>query len=289
MNNQNDHNGFGDQYDRLKNNSLPEKVNFSEDGNDFGSNRESDLPNGGKSGKPRINRTLYVTAVVLLLSVAVIAAVTSAANRSKKKTPPVPTETTQSSPYSTPFASSADTPSESEPDTAPESAPSVETEDNTQDVVNKLPTFELPVAGTLAVKHDPELQVFSPTMQEYRVHLGIDINTTEGAPVYASAKGTVTRIWNDVKLGWCIEISHDGGACTYYKNRSETMASGITEGASVKSGQLLGSVGESAMMEVAQEPHLHFEMTVNGELTDPLEYFSTDVLAELDGDTNYEG
>ena len=156
-------------------------------------------------------------------------------------------------------------------------------------MVTKLPTFELPVAGTLTFKHDPDLQVFSPTMQEYRVHLGIDINTTEGAPVYSSAKGTVTKIWNDVKMGWCIEVSHEGDACTYYKNLSETLATGISEGASVKSGQLLGSVGDSAMMEIAQEPHLHFEISVGGELEDPLEYFATDVLAELAGDQNYEG
>ena len=43
------------------------------------------------------------------------------------------------------------------------------------------------------------------------------------------------------------------------------------------------------MMEIAQEPHLHFEISVDGKLEDPLEYFATDVLAELEGDQNYEG
>lgn len=282
MNNQNNHNDFGDRFDNEMNRSLPEKTGYSGTQSDFAPGRGP-----GKNGSPKVNRTLYVTAVILLLAVAIIAAVTSAANRSKKNPTPEPAATTAKSPTTTSSPATESAPAASE--MAPESTAAPESTGSTQDVVSKLPTFELPVAGTLSFKHDPELQVFSPTMQEYRVHLGIDINTTEGAPVYAAAKGTVTKIWNDVKMGWCIEVSHEGEACTYYKNLSETLAGGIAEGASVKSGQLLGSVGDSAMMEIAQEPHLHFEITVGGELEDPLEYFATDVLAELEGDQNFEG
>lgn len=270
MNNQNNPN----------NNSLPEEIRFN-DGEDNGFSSARPPRRGGPS---TTNRVLYVTAAILLVSVAIIAAITSAANRSRKN----PVETpSHSSGISTP----APTPQQSSPESDPESSktPDESTNKPTEDVVSKLPSFELPVAGTLAVKHDPELQVFSPTMQEYRVHMGVDINTTEGAPVYAAAGGKVTKIWNDPMMGWCIELSHEGNAATYYKNLSETLATGISEGVEVKSGQLLGAVGESAMMEVAQEPHLHFEITVNGKMEDPLDYFATDVLAQLGSDENYEG
>jgi len=280
LNNQNNQNSLGDQFDSQKNNLLPDEIMIIEDDGNSSSSRRP--PKKGRS--PLTNRVLYVTAVVLLLSVAVIAAITSAANRSRK----TPVETP---PDNGGISTPAPTPQSSTSDKTPDSSqtPNENENDPTEDVVSKIPTFELPVAGTLTVLHDPDLQVFSPTMQEYRVHLGVDINTTEGAPVYSAAKGKITRIWNDPMMGWCIEISHDGNAVTYYKNLSETLAQGVKEGATVTSGQLLGAVGDSAIMEVAQEPHLHFEVTVNGKTEDPLDFFASDGLAQLGTDESYEG
>ena len=50
-----------------------------------------------------------------------------------------------------------------------------------------------------------------------------------------------------------------------------------------------GSPQEKAGIGLPQEPHLHFEITVNGKMEDPLDYFATDVLAQLGSDENYEG
>jgi murein DD-endopeptidase MepM/ murein hydrolase activator NlpD len=61
------------------------------------------------------------------------------------------------------------------------------------------------------------------------------------------------------------------------------LAEGIKAGASVKSGQAIGTVGETAISELADEPHLHFEMTVGGLSVDPLEYFSEQAMTELSG------
>ena len=66
------------------------------------------------------------------------------------------------------------------------------------------------------------------------------------------------------------------------------MAEGITVGADVLQGQLLGQVGDSALVEIAQEPHLHMEMTVKGLQADPMEYFSESVIATLSEDDIYE-
>ena len=229
--------------------------------------------------KAKINRAIYVTAIILLISVALIAGIVSAANRAKKD----PIETPPESTLETPKDS---TPNQSTPDSTPESES--KEPDNT-DVSAGLPEFRLPVSGNLSTGHDPDVQVFSPTMKDYRVHLGVDINTAEGAPVYAAAEGVVKKVWEDQLMGWCVAVAHDGEAVSYYKNLSETLATGINEGASVTSGQLIGTVGDSAMIEVAQEPHLHFEMTVKGLQVDPSEYFSKDVWAELDGDNAFEG
>jgi murein DD-endopeptidase MepM/ murein hydrolase activator NlpD len=59
-------------------------------------------------------------------------------------------------------------------------------------------------------------------------------------------------------------------------------------GAPVKAGDTIGTVGESAMVEVMEEPHLHLEMTVNGLAVDPTEYLDEDAMATLKEDPNFE-
>ena len=233
--------------------------------------------------KAKINRAIYITAVVLLVAIALIAGVVSAANRAKKE----PLET----PAQTQSATKAPESSSPEQTTPPESSSNIQSSQNdpNSSVSGGLPEFKLPVSGSLSVTHDPDQQVFSPTMNDYRVHLGVDINTAEGAAVSSAAEGVIKKIWEDPMWGTCVAVAHDGDAVSYYKNLDKTLGSGIKEGATVSAGQLIGKVGDSAMVEVAQEPHLHFEMTVKGLQVDPADYFSDSVWSELEGDSSYEG
>ena len=89
-------------------------------------------------------------------------------------------------------------------------------------------------------------------------------------------------------MGWCVALSHTGECLTVYKNLSSELAEGLTEGIEVQKGQLLGYVGDSALLEIADEPHLHMEMTVKGLQVDPMEYFSSAVIASLSQDTDFE-
>ena len=217
----------------------------------------------------RVNRAVYLTAIIVLLSISVLLIVTAVNNRSK-----LPVDTT-------PQASGTNKPQETTP------PPQIENTDKpTQS--NTVPEFALPVSGVLSKKHSVDTQVFSPTLNEYRVHLGIDIATEAAAPVFAMAQGTVAQIWEDPMMGWSVAISHSGEAVTVYKNLSKQLADGISVGAEVEAGQLLGSVGDTALIEIAEEPHLHVEMTVKGLQVDPLEYFSKDVLSAITEDTIYE-
>lgn len=226
----------------------------------------------------RISRSALVAVVTVLIVASAIIAITVAANRANKN--------------KLPDDKSTDTGSETVSDTLDTNAGSTSADPDKEpsvDVADKLPTFTLPAMGVLSSKHDPEVQVYSVTMNDYRVHLGIDINTTEGAPVYAAADGKVEKVWEDVLMGYCVAVSHTGDACTVYKNLAKTLAEGIESGASVKEGQLIGAVGDSAMVEIAHEPHLHFEMTIAGVEVDPLKYFSENAVATLtSGDNTYE-
>ena len=82
-------------------------------------------------------------------------------------------------------------------------------------------------------------------------------------------------------MGQCIAIKHNGDAVSIYKNVSAELPKGIIEGAKVKAGQQIATVGSTAMVEIADEPHLHFEMTVGGLAVDPLEYFSSNDVETL--------
>ena len=148
--------------------------------------------------------------------------------------------------------------------------------------------YTLPVTGKLMKAHDPTIQVYSNTMGDYRVHLGLDITTQAEAPVYAIADGTVEKIWNDALMGTCLAISHAEDVVSIYKNLAPEMVSGIAVGATVTQGQEIAKVGESAVVEMADEPHLHYEMTVNGISVDPLKYFSDASVETLSKDTAFE-
>ncbi len=226
----------------------------------------------------KVNRSAVITAIVLVVALVVIVAISVTMNRAKKDE--LPASTTRP-------AVSGTRPPEATQAPEPETTKKPESTTGSAQVEDKLPSFVLPVNGILSKSHDATLQVYSNTMKDYRVHLGVDIVTEENAPVYAAADGKVSKIWKDTLMGYSIAVKHSGDCYTVYKNLSEILPEGIVEGASVRSGQLIGSVGESAMVEVAEEPHLHFEMTVADLMVDPLEYFDEKALETLKIDASH--
>ena len=66
-----------------------------------------------------------------------------------------------------------------------------------------------------------------------------------------------------------------------YRGLCDELAEGIEVGARVDEGSLLGAVGEGGILELAEDPHLHFEMKVGGQDVDPIEYFSKSALEAL--------
>lgn len=228
-----------------------------------------------KMKQVRVNRAIYLSAVVILLSLAVVLAITAATNRAKKN--PVEENTTPSTGETVTDPAGSNT----ETDSTPGDQPTVKDETP--------PELVLPVSsGKLSERHSVDMQVFSQTMQDWRVHLGIDISTEENAPVCAAADGVVEQIWEDPMMGWCVALSHTGECVTVYKNLAKDLAEDLVVGNSVQKGELLGYVGDTALLEIAEEPHLHMEMTVKGLQVDPLEYFSAAVLNSLSEDAIYE-
>lgn len=134
-------------------------------------------------------------------------------------------------------------------------------------------TMVSPVVGEVTKNHSIDTPVFSTTLNEWRVHTGIDISTEEGAEVYAAADGTVSRVYSDALFGKTVEITHEGGIVSVYSNLAATDIA-VKEGDTVKSGALIGLVGDTSLSELAEEPHLHFGVKVEGVSVNPLDYIS---------------
>ena len=131
--------------------------------------------------------------------------------------------------------------------------------------------FVAPVEGEITKDFSDSSLVFSETLQEWTVHLGIDIKADKGTPVVASEAGTVESIKNDPRYGITVTIEHANGFKTIYSNLQT--AEFVTEGQTIEKGQILGSVGDNAAFEIADEAHLHLEMTKEGVNVNPSNYW----------------
>ena len=135
---------------------------------------------------------------------------------------------------------------------------------------NKEITFAMPGDGEIVRGYAKAHLVYSETLQEWIVHQAIDIKANSRDVVKASAEGIVSAIKNDPRYGLTVIIEHEGGFKTVYSNL--LTAEFVIEGEKVKQGQTLGTVGSSATFEIADEPHLHFEMLKDSVYVDPTIY-----------------
>ena len=128
-------------------------------------------------------------------------------------------------------------------------------------------SFERPVEGDILKAYAKDNLVFSETLQEWTTHLGIDIKADKTTVVKAAEAGTVKTIKNDPRYGLTITIEHDNGYQTVYANLLSSEF--VIEGEKVEKGQSIGTVGNTATFEIADEPHLHFEILKDGVQIDP--------------------
>ncbi len=131
------------------------------------------------------------------------------------------------------------------------------------------PVFCRPVDGEIVKEHNLDKLVFSETMQDYRVHRGVDIACKLGSEVVAFTDGKISAVTDDYFYGTTVAITHADGMVSYYMNLDPELNEYITVGAEVKAGEAIGKVGTSARCELADNPHLHFELKVNGTDIDP--------------------
>lgn len=126
-----------------------------------------------------------------------------------------------------------------------------------EEVVVEL-NFVRPVEGEIVKDFAVDNLLYSNTLQEWTIHTGIDIKADKTTVVKAAEAGTVKSIKNDPRYGLTIVIEHANGFQTIYSNLLTSEF--VVEGEKVEKGQSLGTVGNTAAFEIADEAHLHFEI-----------------------------
>ncbi len=105
-----------------------------------------------------------------------------------------------------------------------------------------------------------------PIYKTRKLHTGIDVAVPTGGPITAAQSGTI--IYADWYGGYgkCIMIDHGGGIVTLYAHNNKLK---VKVGQQVSIGESIAEAGKTGNVTGA---HLHFEVRVNGEMANPMEY-----------------
>ena len=129
-----------------------------------------------------------------------------------------------------------------------------------------------PVAGETVAAYAMDCLSYNQTTRDWRVHNGVDIGAEAGTEVLAAADGVVYTTYTDDIMGTTVVICHDGGYTTQYASLSEELK--VSAGDQVVLGQAIGTVGETALIETAMGPHVHFTVLRADEAMDPGEFLA---------------
>lgn len=133
----------------------------------------------------------------------------------------------------------------------------------------------LPVSGKVTSGFGSR---FHPILGYARMHRGIDLRATYGAPIAAAADGRVAAAGWHGGYGRQVSIAHGGGIETTYAHMSR-MA--VSAGQAVRKGQVIGYVGSSGL---STGPHVHYEVYKNGRVVNPMSVKMTAGPAQLEGE-----
>jgi len=134
--------------------------------------------------------------------------------------------------------------------------------------------FGLPVEnGTVIREAALDTLVYMPSLNMWKSHNGVDFAAAENAPVLAVADGKVVSVEETTLEGIVVSIEHKDGIVSVYKSLS---SASVKAGDEVTLGSSIGIAG-TMLTEASDNVHVHLEMTVNGEIVNPLEYIDAEI------------
>jgi murein DD-endopeptidase MepM/ murein hydrolase activator NlpD len=113
-----------------------------------------------------------------------------------------------------------------------------------------------------------------PIYKIRKFHYGMDFTAPTGTDIYATGDGVIEEIENTKRgFGNEIVINHGYGYKTLYGHMS---AFNVKVGQRVKRGDVIGYVGSTGL---STAPHLHYEVSINGEKVNPVNFYFNDLSA----------
>lgn len=150
-----------------------------------------------------------------------------------------------------------------------EKPPVIDTDTDTDEI-----KFGLPVEnGTVIREAALDTLVYMPSLNMWKSHNGVDFDAAENAPVLAVADGKVVSVEETTLEGIVVSIEHKDGIVSVYKSLS---SASVKAGDEVTLGSSIGVAG-TMLTEASDNVHVHLEMTVNGEIVNPLEYIDAEI------------
>lgn len=128
-----------------------------------------------------------------------------------------------------------------------------------------------PVPGYTKITSKYGMRVH-PITGQYKLHTGVDIGAPTGANFIAANDGIVVKAEYNTAYGRMVIIDHGGGISTLYAHGSEFL---VEVGQTVKRGEAVLKVGSSGY---STGPHAHFEVRINGVVTDPMPYITNGIV-----------
>lgn len=105
-----------------------------------------------------------------------------------------------------------------------------------------------------------------PITGVYKLHTGTDVSAPIGANFIAANSGIVIKASRDYAYGNMVIVDHGGGVSTLYAHGSEIL---VEVGQTVQKGDPVLKVGSTGY---STGPHAHFEIRINGEYVDPMNF-----------------
>lgn len=156
------------------------------------------------------------------------------------------------------------------PSPSPSPTPSAEPQPSPSPSPSSAPAFAWPVEGEIIHDFSLEVLAYDVTMGDWRTHSGLDIAADVGTQVCSVCSGTVTDVYEDDLMGVTVVIDHGDGLSSLCANLSSEVTVAVGDG--VLTGDIIGSVGHTALAESSREPHLHLELLKDGVAVDPEQY-----------------
>ncbi len=129
-----------------------------------------------------------------------------------------------------------------------------------------------PVEGKEVSGYAMETLSYNQTTRDWRTHNGVDIAAEAGTEVVAAADGEVYTTYEDDAMGYTVVIRHEGGYTTRYASLGEDIR--VQAGDAVKMGDVIGTVGSTALVETVLGPHVHFSVSYQDVPMDPADFLA---------------